>query len=71
MDKLEKEIRDEYARMSVPLARKGSKFEYGNTAEYWETLSQYGFAMAYYENQADAEQHAIEFYKKHMWLIRQ
>ena len=71
MNELEKEIRDTFARMNQPLSRKSDNFTMGNTCEAWEALSQYGFAMAYYPTQAEAENHTVLFYKSHMNLIRQ
>ncbi len=71
MSKIEQEIRAEFARMNKALAVKGKNFTYGNTAEYWEGLSQYGFPMFYCETADQAEQCVIEFYRSHMFLIRQ
>jgi len=68
---IEEEIKKEFARMNQPLTKKTNSFLYGNTAETWESLSQYGFTLAYYETQAQAEEHTINFYKKNMFLIRQ
>ena len=71
MNPLESEIRAEFARMNQPLSQKSVNFTFGNTAETWESLSQYGYAMAYYPTQKEAEYHTIAFYKSHMSLIRQ
>lgn len=71
MNPLEKEIRDEFARMGKNLSQKGNNFMYGNTRETWEGLSQYGFPMFYADTQEEAEKLIIEWYKDHMNLIRQ
>lgn len=71
MNKLEQEIRDNFARMNQSLSRKSNNFTMGNTAETWEGLSQYGFPMFYAPTQAEAEQYIVDWYKSHMWLIRQ
>lgn len=69
--RIEQEIRDNFARMNQKLSRKSDNFTMGNTCEAWEALSQYGFPMAYYPTQAEAESYVIMFYRSHMGLIRQ
>lgn len=61
----EKEIRENYKRMGVSLTYH-DKFLGG-----WAAQSQYGYPLAWFDNERDAEAHALNYYDKRMNLIRQ